>query len=289
MPPPGGGDDYPATVLLLLPPSEGKTVPVDGLPLDLDSLTSTGLTSARRRVLDTLVRVSGRPDALRTLGVGPSLADEVARNTLLADAPTAPARTVYTGVLFAAGRLADLDGAALVRAGRSLRVVSALWGLVGPEDRIPAYRLSMTTVLPRLGPLAGYWRPHLATVLDPLAAERLVVDCRSAPYAAAWPLPRPVPGRTPGAVSVRVLREVDGRRTVVSHWAKHARGALVGHLLSRSGSEPATPADLLEAARELLGTGPLGPEVPGLMTSTLVDAELGPGPRGTTQLSLVVG
>src|SRR5690606_39515536 len=114
-----------------------------------------------------------------------------------------------------------------LRADRCVRTVSALWGLVSPEDRIPAYRLSMATDLPGVGPLARSWREPLARVLDPLAAERLVVDCRSATYAAAWPVP--VGG--PGHVAVRVLTDTDGRRTVVSHWAKHARGLLSRHLV----------------------------------------------------------
>jgi uncharacterized protein len=251
-------------VLVLLPPSEGKTAPAEGAPVDVAALDHPGLAAHRRTVLDALAKVSAHPDAPRVLGTGPSLAGEVERNTRLDTEPAAPASSVYTGVLYAAAGLADLpDDAARARAARSVRVVSALWGLVGPEDRIPAYRLSMGVDLPGIGPLARAWRPLLAGELDPVVSGRLVVDCRSAAYAAAW-----TPPSSARRVTVRVLRELDGRRTVVSHHAKHTRGVLARHLLVR-GPEPATPDDLLGAARELVG-GPL------------LDAEL--GGRGRTRI-----
>jgi hypothetical protein len=78
-------------VLLLLPPSEGKTAPTAGAPVDLDSLAHPQLAEARRRVGDALARVSGQRNALRVLDAGPSLADEVLHNTLLWD-PRRPRR-----------------------------------------------------------------------------------------------------------------------------------------------------------------------------------------------------
>ena len=272
-------------MLLLLPPSEGKSAPASGDPVDLDELALPELTAPRRRVLSALLAVSGRRDATERLGVGATLATEVARNLHLLEAPAAAAREVYTGVLFSASGLAGLEGAPRDRAARTVLVVSGLWGVVGPEDRIPAYRLSMGTTLPRTGALAPFWRPHLGAALDATSAEHVVVDCRSATYAAAWTPPTSGAGH----VTVRVERETDGRRTVVSHWAKQARGALVGHLLTRAGAEPATPGDVLTAALELVGAGPLGHTAPGLMTSELRTAELTAGPRGTHVLTLVTG
>ncbi|KGM14022.1 hypothetical protein N869_06080, partial [Cellulomonas bogoriensis 69B4 = DSM 16987] len=152
-------------MLVLLPPSEGKDAPSRGAPLDLDALDHPTLGPPRQEVLDALARASAADDACTVLGVGPTLATEVARNTALRSAPTAPAREVYTGVLYAAAGLSGLDGAAAARAAGTVRTVSALWGLVSPDDRIPAYRLSMGTDLPGPGPLARFWRPHLGDAL----------------------------------------------------------------------------------------------------------------------------
>jgi cytoplasmic iron level regulating protein YaaA (DUF328/UPF0246 family) len=258
-------------VLVLLPPSEGKTSPrPGGPPLDLDSLSSPGLTPVREKVLEALIETSASPDAMRVLGVGASLADEVARNVRLRTAVTAPAKQVYTGVLYAAAGLDRLTPTARARAVESVRIVSGLWGLVTPEDRIPAYRLSMGTDLPGIGPLAGAWRGALGVELEARAEGELVVDCRSATYLAAWH-----PPRSADWVSVRVLREVDGARSVVSHHAKHTRGVLTRHLLTRRGRAPHDAQSLARVAGELVG-------------SALLAVELGPPTRGARTLSLVV-
>jgi cytoplasmic iron level regulating protein YaaA (DUF328/UPF0246 family) len=239
-----------SSVLVLLPPSEAKTAAGQGPPVDLAALSSPGLTAQRAVVLDALIAVSQHPDALSMLRVAAGVGSQVERNARLRTEPAAPASAVYAGVLYAAAGLARLpDDAARGRADRAVRIVSALWGLVRPGDRIPAYRLSMGAELAGVGPLARGWRGPLGVELDPWAACELVVDCRSAPYAAAW---RP-PAQGPGWVVVRVLRELGGRRSVVSHHAKHTRGVLTRHLLARPGPEPSNPAELLAAARELVG------------------------------------
>lgn len=257
-------------MLLLLPPSEGKTpAPAGGAPLDLAALSSPALDDHRRTVLAALEKVSERADAVEVLHVGASLADEVARNVHLRTAPAAPASRVYTGVLYAAARLDALTPAAARRAAAEVRIVSGLWGAVSPADRIPAYRLSMGVDLPGVGPLAASWRPHLADALDPLAADDVVVDCRSATYVAAWRPPRGTDW-----VEVRVLREVAGRRSVVSHHAKHTRGVLAHHLLRRRRAVRSAQ-DLLAAAGELVGT-------------ELLDVTLTARARGASTLELVV-
>ncbi|WP_456824162.1 YaaA family protein [Cellulomonas sp. P5_E12] len=258
-------------MLVLLPPSEGKTPPrARGPQLDLDGLGAPGLTPVREKVLDALIQVSATTDAMRVLGVGASLAHEVARNTDLRTAPTAPAKKVYSGVLYAAAGLDRLTPTARARATDSVRIVSGLWGLVAPDDQIPAYRLSMGTDLPGIGPLAGAWRGPLGVELTDRAEGELVVDCRSATYLAAWH-----PPASADWVAVRVLRELDGQRSVVSHNAKHTRGVLTRHLLTRRGRAPHDAASLARVAQELVG-------------SELMAAELGPPARGARTLSLVV-
>lgn len=268
-------------MLVLLPPSEGKTAADDGgPPLALESLTAPGLTATRERVLDALVAVSSRPDALEVLGVGSRLAPEVARNVVVRTAPAAPARCVYTGVLFEAAGLETLEGGALARAGEHVRIASALWGLVSPLDMIPAYRLSMDRDLPGVGPLARVWHGPLTAELGPVAAQQLVVDCRSTAYQAAW---RP-PSGAHAWVTVRVVR--DGR--VVSHAAKHTRGVLAGHLVRRPGAPPRDALELEAVARELVGA-PRVPPLPGrLPPPRVVAATLRDGRDGSRVLEITV-
>ncbi len=233
-------------VLVLLPPSEGKSGRVRGRPVDLGALHLPELTTARSRVLEVLARVSATADGHRVLGVSDALAPELVRNTRWATEPAVPVAALYSGVLYDALGLAALPAGARRRATARLLVVSAAWGALRPDDRVPPYRLSMGTSLPGLGALAAFWRPRLAAALPPLATG-LVVDCRSSTYAAAWKPEGPVAERT---VTVRVLRDEGGRRTVVSHMAKHTRGLVARHLVSRAGRDPRTASALASAVGE---------------------------------------
>ncbi|GAA1639821.1 YaaA family protein [Georgenia ruanii] len=262
-------------MLVLLPPSAGKTAPTRGAPVDLAGLTGTVLTPARHQVLTALERASARPDGAAVLGVGAKVADEVGRNLALRTAPAAPAATVYTGVLYAAAGLAALRGTAARRARDSVRIFSGLWGVLSPADAVPAYRLSMGVDLPGPGKLGTFWRAHLGAVLDERAAGDVVVDCRSAAYAAAWHPPTQAEH-----VVVQVVREHGGRRQVVSHNAKHARGVLTHHLLTRPGRPPRTAEDLAAAAEELARSPEQG-------AGAVHAVELGPVARGRRTLTLV--
>jgi cytoplasmic iron level regulating protein YaaA (DUF328/UPF0246 family) len=207
-------------VLILLPPSEGKTPPKRGKPLDLAALSHPELTAARERVLDALVALSAGPaaPALAALELSEGLAGELERNARLRTAPTARASAVYTGVLYERLRLPELP----LRGRRRVVIASALWGVVAPDDRIPAYRLSMGARLPGLGPLAAHWRPALRAALPD---SGLVVDMRSGSYAAAWT------PRDATVVAVRAFTERAGKRTAISHMVKATRGDVARLLL----------------------------------------------------------
>ncbi len=230
-------------MLILLPPSEGKATSGEGPRLALDTLTLPELGEAREKVMEALVDLCAGPadTALKILGIGAGRADALKRNLDLTTAPTLRAADLYTGVLYDRLGLPELPNAT----GRVL-VFSGLWGVLGPADRVPPYRLSMGVKLPPLGGLGSYWRRVLAEPLKELVADRLLVDCRSAVYATAF-----APG---DRVTVKVLRErlVDGvvERSVVSHMAKATRGDIARSLLLE-GVDADTPEELVSALRDL--------------------------------------
>ncbi|MCR4512053.1 YaaA family protein [Aeromicrobium sp. 50.2.37] len=234
-------------MLIVLPPSEGKTAPPDGPVLDLAALSFPRLTQVRDQVSRALVRLAGTRRAAEVLGLGPTQADAVETDARLFEVPCAPAGEVYTGVLFGELDLATLDDAATARAERTVAVASALFGLVRVGDPIPAYRLSGTVTLPRLGPVAGRWRPVLPQVLDDEVADGLLVDLRSGAYVN---LGKPSAALAPRTATVRVLHEQDGRRSVVSHFNKATKGRLVRALLTE-GASPASVDELATAWRDL--------------------------------------
>jgi uncharacterized protein len=229
-------------VLILLPPSESKHAPARGRPLDLATLSAPALTGLRRGLLDTLQHLcqTDPATAIDALGLGPTQFDLVVQNSELATTPTAAASRVYTGVLYAALDYPSLAGQELRRMNRRIAIVSALFGLLRPTDRIPAYRLSGGSRLPGVGSLPAYWR---GAVSDEVAAHRgLVVDMLPTPYAGFVSLP-------PGAVTVKVWQAGPaGQCTAASHFNKATKGHLA-RALARAPQQPRTPRELLEVVR----------------------------------------
>lgn len=210
-------------MLLMLPPSEGKTAPSSGAPLDLAALTFA----------DTLGPLRERLVA----AVDPGLAG----------APAAAAWKVYSGVLYGRLDVASLPIPARRRAARSVLIATGMWGLLRLADRIPHYKLPIGDKVPEVGGLAAAWRPLVAAALE----ERdrpgtLVVDCRSGGYAAVW---KP---RRATRLEVRAFAvKPDGSRQVISHMAKATRGDVARTLLLAT-ALPRTPAD---AASIVAGAG----------------------------------
>ncbi len=193
-------------MLVLLPPSQGKASPGRGRRAGLSTLVYPRLREPRARLI-------------------------AAVNPGLRAAPAIPAAELYTGVLFASLGLADLpwDG---------VLIASALWGVVRPGDRIPAYRLDMSAKPPGIGALSAYWREPLRAALPD---RGLVLDLRSGSYVAAW---RP---RRATHLAVRGFTETpDGRRTVITHMAKRVRGEVARMVLQAGGAE--RPEEVAEIA-----------------------------------------
>lgn len=229
-------------MLILLPPSEGKRSPATVDRLDLRALSFPELTTQRRTALRALEAVCrDEPAARAALGLGPTQRDEIAQNRLLRRAPVDAAVRVYTGVLYEALDASTMTTAQLGRLSEQVAIASALWGLVGPLDAIPAYRLSAGSRLPGLDP--ALWRASVGKVLSGVRGP--IVDLRSGAYQSIAPLPRGV-----DAVVGRVLLERDGRRTVVSHHNKATKGRLV-RAVARSRRAVATVDDLAEIAQDV--------------------------------------
>lgn len=202
-------------MLVLLPPSEGKTAPESGKPVDLGSLALADALGERREEL------------LDAFDPG------------LRKAPAAPAAEVYTGVLFKRLELPKLPA----KARRQVLIASALWGVVRPDDRIPYYKLPPKEKPDGIGPLAKFWRPALAEALPDKPGE-LIVDMRSGAYSTMWKPTRAT------LMPVRAFTESDGERKTVSHMAKAVRGDVARALLEakKAPGDPEGAAAIAEAA-----------------------------------------
>lgn len=222
--------------------------PLSGPRLSLSSLGWSGLEAVRREVLNALVELcASSPARARTaLRVTARQASLIDANVHLRSAPTAPAIQVYSGVLYEALDFASLPATARARGAQRIAIASALWGLVRPNDRIPAYRFSADSRLPGLSPLPQIWGPPLEAAIS---QERgLIVDLRSSVYEKLAPIPATCTQR---AVRLRILQDRGGRLSVVSHHNKATKGRITAALL-RTAKEP-TSASALAAQLRVLG------------------------------------
>lgn len=209
---------------ILLPPSESKRDGgVEGTALDLQALSFAGLNPTRRSVLAAVRALSSnRAHAASALGLSVSQYFEVDRNRAIRRAPVMPAIDRYSGVLYDALDAATLPPSAREFAAGHVVIHSAMFGLLGGLDPIPAYRLSHDSRLPKL-PLKRAWRDAVSGELGKLMG--FIVDLRSEAYVALGAAPA-------SSVFLRVVSvDANGTRRALNHFNKKAKGELLRELL----------------------------------------------------------
>jgi len=229
-------------MLIILPPSETKRPARDSGPaLDLDQLSFPELTAMRASVMEALIATSQRPDGLRRLMVGPSLAAEVERNEHLRELPTRRAVETYAGPLYEGLDPSSWSPGIGRRAARQFVIVSALWGALRPADRIPPYRLHVCARLLGMDRLEPTWRMFLPAVFTEAAGRGPIVDLRSPAYRAVG---RP-DGLDDQTVTLRVRPSPGGPAHIGDVIAKRVRGEVARHLLATE-AEPEDPLDVAD-------------------------------------------
>lgn len=237
---------------ILLPPSAGKTTKESTNHLQLEKLwQAEHLTQTRRQLINDVQNTALLADAAQIFKLGPKNAHEISQNLEIYDAPALAAWQLYDGVLYEAAKFAQIfsygacaqDGQGqggqsqadqsqgLQRQLEELTLVfSALFGPVRLTDLITPHRLSGSVKLPGQGSVASIWSKALKELLTQQLSGHVVVDLRSSEYGAMY---RPACGGECLTLNIAVAKvnPATGKRSVVSHWAKHTRGLLAGALL----------------------------------------------------------
>lgn len=247
---------------ILLPPSAGKTTKESTNHLQLEKLwQEEHLTQTRRQLIDDVQNTALLADAAQIFKLGPKNAHEISQNLEVYDAPALAAWQLYDGVLYEAAKFAQIFSSGEPSQGsqgqvgnhrgdqrqgsqgqgnqpqglqRQLEeltlVFSALFGPVRLTDLITPHRLSGSVKLPGQGSVASIWSKALKELLTQQLSGHVVVDLRSAEYGAMY---RPTRGSDCLLLNIGVAKvnPATGKRSVVSHWAKHTRGLLAGALL----------------------------------------------------------
>lgn len=229
------------------------------------------LTQTRRQLIDDVQNTALLADAAQIFKLGPKNAHEISQNLEIHDAPALAAWQLYDGVLYEAAKFAQIfSSGALAQGGQGqgsqsqdaqhqggqhpagqyqgaqcqadqpqggqgqleelTLVFSALFGPVRLTDLITPHRLSGSVKLPGQGSVASIWSKPLKELLAQQLSGHVVVDLRSAEYGAMY---RPTRGSDCLLLNIGVAKvnPTTGKRSVVSHWAKHTRGLLAGALL----------------------------------------------------------
>lgn len=232
---------------ILLPPSAGKTTKESTNHLQLEKLwQEEHLTQTRRQLIDDVQNTALLADAAQIFKLGPKNAHEISQNLEIYDAPALAAWQLYDGVLYEAAKFAQIfsygacaqDGQGQADQSQGLQrqleeltlVFSALFGPVRLTDLITPHRLSGSVKLPGQGSVASIWSKALKELLTQQLSGHVVVDLRSSEYGAMY---RPTRGSDCLLLNIGVAKvnPATGKRSVVSHWAKHTRGLLAGALL----------------------------------------------------------
>ena len=232
---------------ILLPPSAGKTTKESANHLQLEKLwQAEHLTQTRRQLINDVQNTALLADAAQIFKLGPKNAHEISQNLEIYDAPALAAWQLYDGVLYEAAKFAQIfsygacaqDGQGQADQSQGLQrqleeltlVFSALFGPVRLTDLITPHRLSGSVKLPGQGSVASIWSKALKELLTQQLSGHVVVDLRSSEYGAMY---RPACGGECLTLNIAVAKvnPATGKRSVVSHWAKHTRGLLAGALL----------------------------------------------------------
>lgn len=237
---------------ILLPPSEGKAPKGRARSLSVRGLDGP-LAEPRLAVLEAVSAwcADDPQAAAKGLALPPtSAAADLAVNVRLLTAPTMPAIDRFQGVVFDGLGFASMDPAGRRVAMRTVFIASGAFGLLAAGEPVPDHRVPMSASVPGIGGLTPYWRRHLADTIPAMVASRhLVVDLRSSDYLATPPVPA---AASRHVLSVRVVTERAGARTVVSYSSKLSKGLLARALVAAeaSGVKVRKPVDVAEVAAE---------------------------------------
>lgn len=210
---------------ILLPPSETKRSGGGGIFSDASLAHTPELGAARATIRDALLQLCADPDAAAAaLKLGAKSRAEILHNLALGTSGAMPAIERYTGVLYDALDVPELEPPARQWVDANVSVQSALFGLIAAGDAIPAYRLSASTRLPGLErPAKRLWRDAHAAI--DWAQLGWVLDLRSKDYAELAPVPAGL-----GATLDVVQAGPDGSVRALNHFNKAAKGDLVRRL-----------------------------------------------------------
>lgn len=199
-------------LVIMIPPSEGKTPGGEGPRLKPSRHAN--------EMINRLQSYDG--DWGKLLGVkGKALDEALAANQSLLQSPTMPAIERYSGVVYDGIGYSTLKAPAKRFFDAHVRIVSALLGLLAPQDPIPHYKLKIEKL-----DAAAFWKPIIAEELS----EAFVIDLLPKAHQKAV--------EYSNGVAVDFIVEKNGKRKPAGHFGKHIKGRFVRWLCENKATGP---------------------------------------------------
>lgn len=200
-------------MLILIPPSETKTP--TGTHKSLNVLSDTV-----RPVVDLLQKYRG--DLGVFYGVkGKALKQAIETNAQLLEAPTLPAIERYNGVVYDGIDYPTMSLKGKLYFNKHVRIVSALFGLLKPQDLIPDYKLKIEKLN-----LCQYWKPLNA----PQLKNKFVFDLLPQAHAKAVDYDK--------GLRLDFIVTKNGKTIPAGHHGKLIKGKFIRWLCENSISDP---------------------------------------------------
>lgn len=145
----------------------------------------------------------------------------IIRNLKLNPKELTPSIQLYTGVVYESFKLYNFDEYELEYLNNSVRIISALYGVLAPMDGIQNYRLDFTMKLKDIQ-LSKFWKD---LILKEFKKEDMILDCASHEFSHFLnPLKEKVH-------RVEFIDVVDGQEKIISYNAKKLRGLMANYCI----------------------------------------------------------
>lgn len=233
--------------VLLIPPSESKAAP-PGNGMAFANARKTKRTNYFRELEphretlygaleSVLARTGGWEDIFEVRGQ--ALEEALRLNRSFRDSTTLPARELYTGIMYQAIDLKKLKKAERDLFDRQALIMSAMFGLLRPSDRIPPYKLKMGANLGNVvGKVSNYWRRPVSEILRRELKGKVVWNFLPDQYRRVWDQSGEIVACHQVKFVKRVIRSGVAEWKTISHHSKSLKGALIRHLLAKDAASP---------------------------------------------------
>lgn len=217
-------------ILVISPAKSLDFTPVEGVPATAPAFpkeTAALVRLARRQKRAGLRRLMGISEKLAELN-----ADRFKAFDLKAEDAGLQAAFAFDGDVYGGLSARGLEPEGLDWAQRHLRILSGLYGVLRPLDRIQPYRLEMGVRLanPKGDSLYDFWGDKVGEALKTAAkdhADPTIVNLASQEYFGSVKV-KTLKARV---VTCHFLEEKDGEAKVISFYAKRARGLMARYAI----------------------------------------------------------